>query len=601
MRGLAQWIIGDPRAHSLNERVFHSFVLVAGAGFAAAAVFSVLSQMGQVLIVACTIQALFYAIIYYLSRHGGLFRFVYTPALGLGTVSLALLWFLSGGLEGSVPLIFILGAAILVAILDGRWSILAALLLAAAFVGTVVLESLRPEWVIPYPTPASKRADLVFTALVGITVVSVVIGLLRRNYESERRRVESANTQLRLSEQKLIEARDAAERASRARADFLSTMSHEIRTPMNSVVGMTHLLLQESPRADQRDHLRLLHSAAEHLLGLVNDILDFSKIEDGRIQFEHAAFSLSNLLGSMEATFGPRAREKGLSFRVLQDERLPPGIWGDATRLGQVVANLIANAVKFTGRGSVTVEASLVEGSPPSDLVELQFAVSDTGIGIPKEKHEFVFEKFAQASSDTTRRYGGTGLGLAISKRLLELMGSRIELESAEGRGSRFWFRLKARPVWESARVEPRPEVAFASLAGLRILLVEDFEPNVVLTRTFLTKWEAIVDVAWNGREAVELAQTTRYDLVLMDLQMPEMDGFEAARRIRSLGADQGGMPIVALTAAAMSEEFELAMAAGMTDFVTKPFHPRDLHAKIERLTIGRKRPSPPTVGPPPS
>ncbi len=578
-------IAGQPGRFALDRRVFHSFVLVTGIGFAVAAVFCVLQRMHPALIVLCTGIAAFYLTVYYFSRFRGLYRTLFLPCLGLGLATLALLYFVSGGLEGSVPLVFLCGAVLLIAVLDSRFDIYAAAFLAGLFLLVYALEQFFPWLVIPYPGEETRRADIVFTTLIGLAVISVIISLLRQNYEAERSALHETNERLRESEHSLRRARDAAESASRARAEFLSTMSHEIRTPMNSVVGMTHLLLEENPRPDQLENLGLLRTAAENLLTLLNDVLDFSKLEAGRVHFENTVFSLQKLLSDQCAALLPRARQKELYLNLNLGDDLPVAVRGDATRLGQVLSNLISNAVKFTEEGGVTVLVESIEAEPDEGFIVL-FRVRDTGIGIPADKLEFIFQKFTQASSETTRRYGGTGLGLAISKRLVELMGGDIRVTSVEGAGSEFSFRLGfARPPANSLEPPEMRRKTIVDLTGLRALLVEDFEPNVVLASKFLARWGIVVDTAANGVEALEKVAVAEYDLVLMDLQMPVMDGFEATRRIRALAGPAASLPILALTAAALPEEQERALRAGMNDFITKPFDPVVLQEKIAELT----------------
>lgn len=572
-------IAGVTAGQSLNHRVFNSLCMVAGLAFAIAAVFCQLGGLDPAVTALVGGIAALYFVGYYLSRFLNLVRFVFLPALIFAVISLGVLWFVSGGLEGSVPFMFILAAVILIAVVDGRYSLLAGLCVVAGFVAVVVLEAWFPDWVIPYPSLAVRRADLIFTALLSIGVVVVVIGLLRRNYEVERR---------------------SAELASQTRTEFLSTMSHEIRTPMNSVVGMTYLLLDENPRPDQMENLRLLQFSAQNLLVLLNDILDLSKIEAGKIEFEAAPFAPRELLQNIHALLLPEASKKDLSFDLIFPENIPEFIEGDSTRLGQVLMNLAANAIKFTERGGVRIELTSEVQHGTQDL-NILFSVKDTGIGIDQKNLSEIFDSFSQASSSTTRRYGGTGLGLTISRRLLELMGSEILVESEIGMGSRFYFELVTRIVEGPKNirhtVEPdalrsasktnyRNDGSRSDLIRFhdrRVLLVDDFEPNIMLAQKFLLKWGLEVDTAADGQEALKKYEAVAYDLILMDLQMPVMNGFEATRAIRSMTGEGPQVPIIALSAAALPEEMARARSAGVSDYVTKPFNPRDLHAKIAR------------------
>lgn len=384
------------------------------------------------------------------------------------------------------------------------------------------------------------------------------------------------------NEQELIKAKEEAEKASKAKALFLSTMSHELRTPLNAVIGIAHLLLQESPRPDQAENLQVLHFSAENLLVLINDVLDFSKIEAGKVEFEEIEFKVHDLLNSTIQLLKFRAEEKKLKLTLKISEEVPEAVIGDPTKLSQVMNNLISNAIKFTEAGSVSVVVRVHEKN--EEHITLFFSVEDTGVGIPEEKIETVFEQFSQADSNTTRKFGGTGLGLTITKKILELQGSKINVTSKVGDGSIFSFSLtfkvshEAEVVVKDTLSSNASQVEKEDTHAISVLLVEDNPTNVLIATKFLQKWNLNCDHAENGQIAVEKATTQDYDLILMDLQMPVMDGYQAAAEIRKY--DQT-TPIIALTASATLETKIKIEQAGMNEIITKPFNPADLYQKI--------------------
>jgi len=380
-------------------------------------------------------------------------------------------------------------------------------------------------------------------------------------------------------EEELVQMKEKAEQAAKAKSQFLSVMSHELRTPLNAVIGITHLMQQSNPREDQQEDLRTLQFSGESLLHIINDILDFTKLDSGKIELSAIDFNLCELTQSLYQSFSYKAKEKGIVFDVEYDEKMPFMVKGDNFRLSQVLNNLISNAIKFTKDGSVKLRVSLVEEQGTSYVTK--FSVVDTGIGIPVEKQDKIFEQFTQADSNTTRLYGGTGLGLSISSRLVELMGSVIVVDSAVGEGSDFHFSivLQRGTAVEPEVSTPRPVVKSNDrFRNKLILLAEDNTFNANIARRFITGWGAEIDVVADGWQAIEFVSRKRYDLILMDVQMPQLDGFACTKKIRKHFKE---VPIIAVTASPKNEILQEILACGMNDFVSKPFKPNELRSKI--------------------
>jgi PAS domain S-box-containing protein len=388
----------------------------------------------------------------------------------------------------------------------------------------------------------------------------------------------------RAKREELKRAKVEAEDASKAKEQFLATMSHEIRTPLNAINGIAHILLLESPRHDQLDHLSLLKFSGENLLALVNDILDMSKIEAGKLALHYAPFDLYYLVNSIKNSLVYRARENLVTIDVQYDERLPQAFEGDDTRLTQVVYNLAGNAIKFTDHGTVTISVMLVEQK--GDIFTIRISVADTGIGISAEQQKGLFEAFKQAEEGTTRRYGGTGLGLFITKKILEMMDAEISIESELGVGSNFSFDLRLKETTIEMAPETRTDQIRFGKQQVNVLVAEDNTANQTIIKKLLTYADIAFEIVDNGLQAVEAVKKKTYDMVLMDLQMPVMDGLTATIKIRE--GKEGyfrRIPIIALTADAFSDIKRKTQSVGMTDYLSKPFKPADLYSVIKKHT----------------
>ncbi|MBN8441890.1 MAG: response regulator [Thauera sp.] len=509
---------------------------------------------------------------------------------GIGWGAGAALFMIGAGDEArffTAGLISATVAGAVASLASSRFALLLYILLAALPVSLIAaLDYREPVDLILFVTSLLFIAMVASSArnLRGTLMAAIQLGL-------ERSRMVAA----------LEESRDQAESASRAKSEFLANMSHEIRTPMNGIIGLTELALMDPGHPSVPEHLHMIQASAESLLHILNDILDSSKIEAGKIVIEHEPFDLRERLALAVGALAATAQSKGLALRLDLASDVPARVLGDALRLQQVLTNLIGNGIKFTSRGEVVVTASVSDVDDEGCIVA--FSVRDTGIGIAPEAQELVFDAFAQADSSTSRRYGGTGLGLSISRRLVELMGGTLGVRSEAGRGSDFFFALRfahppaplhhaGGPAADARDARAKPAAASAAAALVepatgRILLVEDNEINQRLAVALLERAGYSVTLAANGLQALDRFGSSTFDLILMDLQMPVMDGLEATRRIRDLERQSGARPtpVIALTASVRPQDRDVCLAAGMDDFVAKPINVGELFDLVRRVT----------------
>jgi len=386
------------------------------------------------------------------------------------------------------------------------------------------------------------------------------------------------------TEERYKKAKDEAEKALEIKAEFLSNMSHEIRTPMNAIIGLSDIILQEPLEPQVRDNLKSINQSADNLLVIINDILDFSKIEAGKVKIENTNFNFKYQLEHIKKTMTFKTDQKNLEFDVLIDEEIPKYLKGDPFRLNQVLLNLCGNAIKFTQSGSVKILVKLVKKD--DKYAQVHFLVRDTGIGITEDRQKDIFESFTQADVKVTRQFGGTGLGLTITKQLIHLMGGEIQVSSQLGKGSDFFFDLNFEISTEGMDTPSNYSLIEKDLAGLSILVMEDNLINQKVIRQILNKWNCKVSIAGNGNLGLEQLKKHHFDLLLMDLQMPVMDGYETTKAIRTgvVGIHYLRVPIIALTADAFPETKKKVLEWGMNDLVSKPFRKAILNDRIFQM-----------------
>jgi PAS domain S-box-containing protein len=435
-------------------------------------------------------------------------------------------------------------------------------------------------------TGSIKERRLIMRTKTGktfpVVLNSVAIYDKNGNYVSSRSTIYDITEQQKV-ETALKEARQEAIESANVKEQFLANMSHEIRTPINSVIGFTNLIQKTNLSEEQQQFVNLIQSASENLLTIINDILDISKIEAGMLRIEKNPFSLRGLCNSIETMFYHKAREKNLSFSLYIQDNIPDTLTGDAVRLTQIMVNLISNAIKFTQKGGIAI--NITANTQTNDYTRLRFSVKDSGIGIPTDKLDSIFERFEQGETDTTRKYGGTGLGLSIVRNLVQLQGGHISVDSDPGKGTEFIFDIEYSlvPIGEamSASFSDKTEISAGAFPDARVLVVEDNAMNQLLIKFTFQSWKVNFELADNGSKAIEWLQRENFHLVLLDIQMPLMDGYATVQAIRKeLKSD---IPVIAMTAHALAGEREKCLSYGMNDYISKPIHEKELYNLLKK------------------
>ncbi len=430
------------------------------------------------------------------------------------------------------------------------------------------------------PQYISKFAYLFVTTYNFLFIIFLHFNLFR-SFNKNIFKITTAKERLNTANIALEQAMIKLEETSRIKMDFLSTMSHELRTPLNGVIGLSNIILMENPRADQKDNLDILKFSAENLLALINDILDLNKLESQKIELENIPFYLNDLLKNSSGSLKINAYKKGLDFQIKVAEDMDDKLlYSDPTRLTQILTNLVNNAVKFTENGFVRIETVVL--ALTTDKINVRFSIRDSGIGMDIDKQENIFEPFIQASKSTTRKFGGTGLGLPIVKRILEQFGSDIFIESLPGQGAHFWFDIEFTYKNQPYEANLACKIQRNGLKGARVLVAEDNQVNIFVIQKMLTQWGIEPVIAKNGSIALALLQTHEFDVILMDLHMPVLDGYQATLAIRQLEDPlKANISIIALTASVSNAIGSKVSQAGMDDYLAKPFNPAQLYEKI--------------------
>lgn len=535
----------------------------------------------------CIAMVSFY--VFYISRYQE--KFV---PIGLMYIVFSLLffipiWFSNGGIEGPTKTAYLMSVVAAMMILPKRYHLLFIVVTIGIILTLYWLELKHPEWIVKYPNEKAKHTDILVSTILYLLIISISVSLYKRTYDMDRNSLIKKSMDLEESREYLSETKQQAEEATKAKSRFLANMSHEIRTPLNGIIGTIDLLQHTTLSGEQEELMMSLKSSSTHLLEIVNDVLDISKIEADKLELFEGPCNLENIIQQVTAISSPRliALKKNITLTAGVQPGVESEIIADESRIKQVLINLVGNAIKFTETGTIKLEvsANMIDES----LQELHFAVSDSGIGISEENIQSLFIPFTQIDSTATRKHSGTGLGLSICRKIIEEMGGRIWVESELGKGSSFKFIIPVQINLVRKSQQPQQRNAAGAISGaeikpLKMLVAEDNNMNQLLATKMFKKIGYIIEIANNGKEAVEMTAKYDYDLVFMDIHMPEMDGIEATQRILNSGRTKVPI-IIAMTANAVKEAEAEYLQLGMKDIVTKPFTIEQLRKVLEKWT----------------
>lgn len=535
----------------------------------------------------CIAMVSFY--VFYISRYQE--KFV---PIGLMYIVFSLLffipiWFSNGGIEGPTKTAYLMSVVAAMMILPKRYHLLFIVVTIGIILTLYWLELQHPEWIAKYPNEKTKHTDILVSTILYLLIISISVSLYKRTYDMDRDSLIKKSMDLEESREYLSETKQQAEEATKAKSRFLANMSHEIRTPLNGIIGTIDLLQHTTLSGEQEELMMSLKSSSTHLLEIVNDVLDISKIEADKLELFEGPCNLENIIQQVTAISSPRliALKKNITLTAGVQPGVESEIIADESRIKQVLINLVGNAIKFTETGTIKldVSANMIDES----LQELHFEVSDSGIGISEENIQSLFIPFTQIDSTATRKHSGTGLGLSICRKIIEEMGGRIWVESELGKGSSFKFIIPVQINLVRKSQQPQQRNSAGAISGaeikpLKMLVAEDNNMNQLLATKMFKKIGYIIEIANNGKEAVEMTAKYDYDLVFMDIHMPEMDGIEATQRILNSGRTKVPI-IIAMTANAVKEAEAEYLQLGMKDIVTKPFTIEQLRKVLEKWT----------------